>query len=156
MLRAIRTWMSNSRLSLSTTIVSSKWTWRSDRGTEGAQILFLKRYRPDVPYVLVTNEFMRAAVVAQESVEDAAFFMCPRWIGANVAVQTAVTSGADPVTEFPRLTDLADRMCDGTASPLMHALVQQGQRLSPDDIAQLRRLLDDLERENATKLKPQE
>jgi predicted transcriptional regulator len=52
------------------------------------------------------------------------------------------------------LTDLADRICDGTASPLVHALVQQGQRLSPDDIAQLRRLLDELERENATQQKP--
>jgi BlaI family penicillinase repressor len=54
------------------------------------------------------------------------------------------------------LTDLADRMCDGTASPLVHALVQQGQRLSADDIAQLRRLLDDVERENATKPPPRE
>jgi BlaI family transcriptional regulator, penicillinase repressor len=43
------------------------------------------------------------------------------------------------------LTDLADRVCDGTASPLVHALVQ-GRRLSPDDIAELRRLLDELER----------
>ena len=43
------------------------------------------------------------------------------------------------------LTDLADRICDGTASPLVHALVQ-GRRLSPDDIADLRKLLDDMER----------
>jgi predicted transcriptional regulator len=43
------------------------------------------------------------------------------------------------------LTDLADRMCDGTASPLVHALVQ-GRQLSPDDIADLRKLLDELER----------
>jgi BlaI family transcriptional regulator, penicillinase repressor len=42
------------------------------------------------------------------------------------------------------LARLADRICDGTASPLVHALVRDG-RLSADDIARLRRLLDDLE-----------
>jgi predicted transcriptional regulator len=41
------------------------------------------------------------------------------------------------------LAALADRVCDGTASPLLLALVKD-QRLSPDDIAQLRRLLDSL------------
>jgi predicted transcriptional regulator len=43
------------------------------------------------------------------------------------------------------LTDLADRICDGTASPLVHALVQ-GKNLTRADIADLRKLLDDLER----------
>lgn len=43
------------------------------------------------------------------------------------------------------LTDLADRVCDGTASPLVHALVDGG-RLSSDDIALLRKRLDELER----------
>jgi BlaI family transcriptional regulator, penicillinase repressor len=42
------------------------------------------------------------------------------------------------------LSDLADRICDGTASPLVHALVQ-GQRFSPQEIADFRRLLDELE-----------
>ena len=41
------------------------------------------------------------------------------------------------------LAALADRLCDGTASPLLHALVRDHQ-LSADEIAQLRRLLDDL------------
>jgi BlaI family penicillinase repressor len=41
------------------------------------------------------------------------------------------------------LTALADRLCDGTASPLVQALVRD-QRLSADDIADLRRLLDEL------------
>ena len=44
------------------------------------------------------------------------------------------------------LSALADRVCDGTASPLVHALVR-GSRLSADDVAQLRKLLDELERE---------
>jgi len=41
------------------------------------------------------------------------------------------------------LAALADRVCDGTASPLVLALVR-GQRFSADEIAQLRKLLDDL------------
>jgi BlaI family transcriptional regulator, penicillinase repressor len=45
-----------------------------------------------------------------------------------------------------RLTELADQVCDGTASPLVHALVQ-GQRFSPDEIAGFRKLLDELEPE---------
>ena len=45
------------------------------------------------------------------------------------------------------LATLANRMCDGTASPLVHALVR-GQHLSAGDIADLRKLLDDLESED--------
>ncbi|HEX5069727.1 MAG TPA: BlaI/MecI/CopY family transcriptional regulator [Vicinamibacterales bacterium] len=41
------------------------------------------------------------------------------------------------------LAALADRVCDGTASPLLLALVKD-QRLSQDEIAELRRLLDTL------------
>jgi len=42
------------------------------------------------------------------------------------------------------LSDLADRICDGTASPLVHALVQKG-NLSAADVNQLRKLLDELD-----------
>jgi len=45
-----------------------------------------------------------------------------------------------------RLSDLADTFCEGTASPLMLALVE-GSDLTPADIAQLRELLDRLEAE---------
>lgn len=41
------------------------------------------------------------------------------------------------------LASLADRLCDGTASPLVLALVK-GQRFSADEIAHFRTLLDDL------------
>ena len=41
------------------------------------------------------------------------------------------------------LSALADRVCDGTASPLVHALVR-GQRFSAEEIAHFRKLLDDL------------
>ncbi len=43
-----------------------------------------------------------------------------------------------------RLTELADQICDGTASPLVHALVQ-GRRFSAEEIEQLRQLLDDVQ-----------
>ena len=45
------------------------------------------------------------------------------------------------------LSALADRVCDGTASPLLLALVRDP-RLSSADIAHLRKLLDDLEPED--------
>jgi predicted transcriptional regulator len=43
-----------------------------------------------------------------------------------------------------RLKDLADDLCDGTATVLVQALVQ-GHRFSPEEIEHLRRMLDDLE-----------
>lgn len=42
------------------------------------------------------------------------------------------------------LSDLSDRLCEGTASPLLLALVE-GVRFSPEEIEQFRRLLDQLE-----------
>lgn len=45
------------------------------------------------------------------------------------------------------LAALSDRIGDGTASPLVHALVR-GTRFSPEDIARFRKLLDDIEIEN--------
>jgi predicted transcriptional regulator len=41
------------------------------------------------------------------------------------------------------LSALADRVCDGTASPLVLALVR-GQRFSAEELAYFRKLLDDL------------
>lgn len=48
-----------------------------------------------------------------------------------------------------RLAELADQICDGTASPLVHALVE-GPRFTADEIDQFRRLLDELESEKAS------
>ena len=44
-----------------------------------------------------------------------------------------------------RLKHLADELCDGSASPLVLALVD-GQRFTPAELEQFRRLLDDLEK----------
>lgn len=43
-----------------------------------------------------------------------------------------------------RLTELADKVCDGTTGPLVHALVD-GRRLSREEIASLRELVDKLD-----------
>jgi predicted transcriptional regulator len=43
-----------------------------------------------------------------------------------------------------RLDELADELCDGTATPLVQALVA-GRRFTPDDVARLRRLLDEMD-----------
>ncbi len=42
-----------------------------------------------------------------------------------------------------RLTNLADDLCEGTALPLVHALVE-GQRFTAEEIAGFRRLLDEM------------
>jgi predicted transcriptional regulator len=47
------------------------------------------------------------------------------------------------------LAELADQICDGTASPLVHALTD-GQRFTGEEIEQFRRLLDELESEKAS------
>lgn len=43
-----------------------------------------------------------------------------------------------------RLSHLADELCEGTASPLVHALVH-GHHFTPGEIEQFRKLLDELE-----------
>jgi predicted transcriptional regulator len=43
-----------------------------------------------------------------------------------------------------RLRDLADQLCEGTATPLLFALVED-QQLTAEEIDQFRRLLDELE-----------
>ena len=89
-------------------VVSSKWTWRSDRGTEAAQMVPLRQYRPDVPYTLVTSEFPRARSVAQESIEDRSYHLCPGWVGAWEATRRA----DNPRVEYPSLVDLRDEGSD--------------------------------------------
>ena len=42
------------------------------------------------------------------------------------------------------INDLAERVCDGTTSPLVRAFVE-GRKFSSRDLAELRQLLDDLE-----------
>ncbi len=49
-----------------------------------------------------------------------------------------------------RLTELAERVCDGTASPLVHALVE-GKRFSKQEIKEFRELLDRVESKKTSK-----
>jgi hypothetical protein len=82
--------------------LSSKWSWRSDRGTEAAQMVPLTRYRPDIPYALATAEFPRAARVARESVEDRTYHLCPGWVGSWMAVNE-LPAGVSPLERWPSL-----------------------------------------------------
>jgi predicted transcriptional regulator len=52
-----------------------------------------------------------------------------------------------------RLKDAADELCDGQTVPLMLALVQAG-RFSAEELARLRRLLDDAARPPLSEPKP--
>ncbi len=51
-----------------------------------------------------------------------------------------------------QLDDLVERVCDGTASPLVLALVERSE-FSPDDIARFRAMLDDLETDQSASKK---
>ena len=115
-------------------VISSKWTWRSDRGTEAAQMVPLNRYRPEVPYVVVTAEFPRMRSVARESVEDRAYSLCPEWVAAVLTLRE-LPVGRSGATEFPTLQSLRDesrRIEDVLAltdiSGLVHDLLTSGRR----------------------------
>ena len=43
-----------------------------------------------------------------------------------------------------RLAELTNRVCDGTASPLVHALMQ-GRKFSVEELATLRQMIDELD-----------
>lgn len=85
--------------------LSSKWSWRSDRGTEAAQTVPLTRYRPDVPYALATAEFPRAAKVARVSIEDRSYHLCPGWVGSWMVVNELPPT-VSPVDRWPNLETL--------------------------------------------------
>jgi hypothetical protein len=86
-------------------VVSSKWTWRSDRGTEAAQMVPLRRYRPDVPYVMATAEFPRLRSIALESAEDRVYCVCPEWAAAALALRELRDYKTGP-EKFPGLAHL--------------------------------------------------
>jgi len=62
--------------------------------------------------------------------------------GKPAHVYTAARSREEVLSR--RLRDLADELCDGIASPLLHALVEGG-RFSREDVDHLRRLIDRLD-----------
>jgi hypothetical protein len=105
-------------------VISSKWTWRSDRGTEAAQMVPLMRYRPDVPYALVTAEFPRASTVGRESIEDRAYHVCPAWVGAWLAVnRLAHGSPREAWPDLDTLRQEGSRVADTVGLPGLNDLV---------------------------------
>jgi hypothetical protein len=89
-------------------MISSKWTWRSDRGTEAAQMVPLARYRPDIPYILITSEFPRLRTIVRESVEDRTYHLAPVWAGAWFEAYRLLEEGDLPRVTWPRLQDVID------------------------------------------------
>ncbi|MGA4849069.1 hypothetical protein ACOBQB_23470 [Streptomyces sp. G5(2025)] len=108
--------------------LSSKWTWRSDRGTEAAQMVPLTRYRPDVPYAMATAEFPRAASVARESIEDRTYHLCPGWAGAWMAVNELPPEAS----ARDRWPDLASLMREGDSRA--EALALNGLEVLVEDL----------------------
>lgn len=86
-------------------------------------MVFLQRYRPDLPYVLATAEFPRALEISHESIEDQAFHLCGDWVGAWKVTQELPDAG----DALPTLVELRDagqkRVPDGSLLGL-HELVR--------------------------------
>ena len=109
-----------------------KVLWEHGPGTVRQIVKWLRRHRRRWAYNTVLTLLSRLRekkCVASDTDRTAHVFR------AAVSRQQLLQNG---------LTELAERMCDGTASPLVHALVQGG-GLSDDDIAHLRKLLEKLE-----------
>ena len=110
-----------------------KVLWQSGPGTVREIEARLRRRRRRWAYNTVLTLLSRLrdkGYVASDKSDAAAHVFRP-----TVSREQLLASG---------LSALADRVCDGTASPLVLALVDGG-RLSKDDIAQLRKRLDELE-----------
>jgi predicted transcriptional regulator len=75
-----------------------------------------------------------------QRLESKGYVRCDK--GGPAHVFTAAVTREQLLTR--RLRDLADQFCDGTASPLLLRLVEDGD-LTAEDVQQLRRLLDRLD-----------
>jgi predicted transcriptional regulator len=75
-----------------------------------------------------------------QRLEAKGFVTCDKAGPAHV--YRAAVSRDDLVSR--RLRELAEQLCDGASSPLLLALVE-GSRLTPEEVRQLRELLDRLE-----------
>jgi hypothetical protein len=105
-------------------IISSKASWRTDRGTEAAAMVPLRRYRPDVPYVMVTAEFPRASQILRESPEDRVYHLVPRLWAAWKAAVVAHDKG-ELVGSLEDLLLRADQILSGLDLPDLDALVNE-------------------------------
>jgi hypothetical protein len=110
-------------------IISAKASWRTDRGTEAAAMVPLRRYRPDVPYVMVTAEFPRAAQILRESPEDRVYHLVPRLWAAWRAAVIAHDKGED-IDSIDELLVQADQILSGLDLPDIDALVEELQSAS--------------------------
>jgi predicted transcriptional regulator len=109
-----------------------KALWESGPGTVRDVQDRLNRQGRAPGYTTVQTHLVR--------LEAKGYVTCERGGGAHV-FRAAVSR--DQLLQR-RLTDLADQLCEGTASPLLLALVEGG-KFTPEEIDQFRKLLDQLE-----------
>ena len=120
-----------------------KVLWEIGPGTVREVQAVLQRQGYDWAYTTVQTLLGR--------LEKKALVACDR-AGAAHVFRAAVTR--DRLLQ-QRLTDLADQLCEGTASPLLLALVEGG-KFTPAEIEQFRKLLDALEAKPAPEPKPRD
>ena len=90
----------------------------------------LRKYRPDLPYVIVTAEFPRARTVGRESVEDSAYHLAPDWVASWLALYMEwgkVDWSAITLDEaYQRRVPLLDGLGLGTLPDLCASLKRAG------------------------------
>lgn len=92
--------------------ISCKWSWRSDRGSEGTIERAFRQYNPQVPLVLVTNEYPRAFYIAQNAGEDKIYHASLDWMIAwhhctgrtqkNHMIEHYISSRMSRLSELPK------------------------------------------------------
>jgi len=109
-----------------------KALWDNGPGTVREVNDALRRQRHSWAYTTVQTMLHR--------LEAKGYVRCEK--GKPAHVYAAARSREDVLSR--RLQDLADQLCDGVATPLLHALVEGG-RFTRDDVDQLRKLINRLD-----------
>lgn len=101
---------------------------------EGTVREILEALQPRKSWAYTTVQTLLARLEAKGFVESER--------GGTAHVFRAAVSREQLLQE--RLSDLSERLCEGSASPLVLALVE-GVRFTPEEVEQFRRLLDQLD-----------
>jgi predicted transcriptional regulator len=109
-----------------------KALWERDQGTVREMQSYLRDQGRNWAYTTVQTLLNR--------LEQKGFVASDK---SNLAHVYRATVSRDQLLQ-QRLLDLADELCEGTASPLVLALVE-GSKFTPEEIDQFRKLLDQLD-----------
>jgi BlaI family penicillinase repressor len=110
-----------------------KTLWERPAGTVREILMDLREQGKQWAYTTVQTLLHR--------LEEKAFVECDRTDATHVF---RAKVSRDQLLQR-RLSDLSTQLCEGTASPLVLALVE-GVRFTPEEIEQLRKLLDQMEK----------